>query len=183
MEKNFGLQVKKLRDGYKRFQNKIEYKLFVVWKNKQYKKFFKHSNYDFDFCSCLLFLETKFTCMGLYFAKYGICVDHKIQARQMWKARNLLRTYLKADTIAQELCQKEFFKKFGCRYEKELVCHNKDSGMYGIGFVCTSQVENKEEAEEFWNSLNEWEMARTIEINSKNLLFEFISENLENWWD
>ena len=80
MEKSFGLQVKKLRDGYKNFQDKISYKLFNKWRNKQYRKFFKHANYDFDFCSYLLFLETKFTCMGLYFAKYGICEDNKIQA-------------------------------------------------------------------------------------------------------
>ena len=69
MEKSFGLQVKKLRDGYKNFQDKISYKLFNKWRNKQYRKFFKHANYDFDFCSYLLFLETKFTCMGFIFCK------------------------------------------------------------------------------------------------------------------
>ncbi len=183
MKKNFELLVKKLRKDYKNLQNKIEYKLFVVWKNKQYRKFFKHANYDSDFCSYLLFLEIKFTCMGLHFAKYGICEDNKIQARQMWKARNLLKSYLNASTIAHEICQKEFFKKFGCRYEAELASRKNDSGTYSIDFVCTSQVENKEEADEFWKSLKEWELARTIEVNSKKLLFEYISENLENWWD
>ena len=34
MEKSFGLQVKKLRDGYKNFQNKIKYKLFNKWRDK-----------------------------------------------------------------------------------------------------------------------------------------------------
>ena len=183
MGKNSGLLVKKLREDYKNLQNKIKYKLFNKWRDRQYRKFFKSSNYDFDFCSYLLFLETKFTCMGLYFAKYGVCEDNKIQARQMWKARDLLKSYLNASITAEEICQKEFVKKFGCKYETELISTKNESGTYSIDFVCVSPVENKEEAEEFWKSLKEWELARTIEVNSKKLLFEYISENLESWWD
>ena len=104
-----------------------------------------------------------------------------LNTKQQEFVKHAYEKFGKSQLSVDEL--KQANKKFGCKYETELISTKNESGTYSIDFVCISPVENKEEAEEFWKSLKEWELARTIEVNSKKLLFEYISENLESWWD
>lgn len=164
---------------------KIKYKLFKIWKKQQYKKFLKESNWDFDHCSITSFLELKLTIMGLYFAKFGIVIneDRKKQVRTIWQARKYLRNYQNSFDWAQKQCQKKFRDKYGCDYEVKMFTAPKDEKTSYLHFECISQVENKEEAEEYWFSLKEHDIEYNREREQLKKAFDQIYEHIGSWWD
>lgn len=164
---------------------KIKYRLFKIWKNRQYKKFLKEANWDFDHSSITSFLELKLTIMGLYFAKFGIVVDEdrKKQVHTIWQARKYLRNYQNSFDWAQKQCQKKFREKYGCDYEIRMFTTPKDSKTSFLNFECISPVENKEEAEQYWLSLKEWDIEYNRDREQLKLAFEYMQEHMRTWWD
>ncbi len=164
---------------------KINYKLFKLWKKKQYKKFFKESNWDFDHSSITFFLELKLTIMGLQFAKFGIVVeeDRKKQVRSIWQARKYIKNYINAFDWAQEYCQNIFREKYNCDYTYRMFLTPYDKNMSTLNFECTSKVENKEDADDFWKSLNELGVEYDRERDQLKKAFDYIFENIFSWWD
>lgn len=155
-----------------------------MWKKRQYRKFLKESNCDFDFASIFNFLELKLTVMGLTFAIFGRRVDHKKQAHECWEARSEIKRYCNAFDITHEECQKEFFEKYGCKYEFQILStYIKETGLYSLDYRCSSPVEDKEEAEKFWHSLKQHERVYEMTQKARNKAFEIIAKNIEGWWD
>lgn len=168
-----------------KLKEKIEYKLFKIWKNRKYKKFLKDENWEFDHSSITSFLDLKLTIMGLYFAKFGNVVDEdrKKQVHTIWQARKYLRNYLNAFEWSEEQCQKKFREKYNCDYKFEMVSTPRDKLTSYIDFKCTSQVEDKEEAEKYWNSLKDWELEDQREREQLKKAFDYIHEHIGSWWD
>lgn len=164
----------------------LKYSLFKLWKNRQYKKFLKNENWEFDHSSITSFLELKLTVMGLYFAKFGITVDEtrKHQVRTIWQARKHIKNYVNAFNIVEERCQKKFIEKYGCRHELELRFENVGDKKYTeLVIDCISNVPDKEEAEAFWSSLDVFTMEYTYGKEQLKLAFDIIHEHLQGWWD
>jgi len=161
-------------------RNKLRYKLFKLWKKRQYRQFLKNENWDFDFASIINFLILKFTIMGLQFAKFGVCVDEdrKQQVRELWQARRYLKQYLSAYEWAEKLCQKVFFERYGCAYTTEMSVKN---GYLEI--TCTSPVEKPEEAREFWHSLRIFDQEYQRGQECLKRAFEHIHTHILGWWD
>ena len=91
----------------------------------------------------------------------------KFKQDKCGKQEIYLNLILNASITAEEICQKEFIKKFGCRINELISTKNGGKGVeHTVLILFVSPVEKKEE-EEFWKSLKEWELARTIEVNSK----------------
>lgn len=165
-------------------RSRLKWTLFRLWKKRQYRKFLKERNWDFDFGSIFDFLELKLTIMGLEFAIFGRCVDNRKQAHECWEARREIRRYDNAFDITYEACQKEFFEKYGCRYEFKMYSEPvKGSPLRSLGFRVISPVEDKEEAETFWQSLKQHEREHEMKQRSKKKAFELIEKNIEGWWD
>jgi len=159
---------------------KIKYKLFKFWKNRQYRKFLKESNWEFDHSSITNFLELKLTIMGLYFAKFGIVIDddRKKQVHTIWQTRKYLRNYQNAFDIVEEQCQKKFVEKYGCRYECELTTDD-----HYLCINCSSKIENKEEAKAYWNSLDEFKLEYEYQQDQLKKVFDSMQNNMMTWWD
>ena len=163
---------------------KIKIKLFNRWAYKQYKKFIKKDNYDFDFSSILTFLELKFTIMGLYFAKYGISTENKKQARELWSARKDIKLYYNSFNEAYKHCQDTFFDKYKCKFETKMRwTPDNNRNLLKLDIDVISPVENKEEAEQFWNSLKIFNLEVGLENKYLNSLFTKIKDNIRGWWD
>lgn len=165
-------------------RSRLKWTLFRLWKKRQYRKFLKERNWDFDFSSIFDFLELKLTVMGLEFAIFGRCVDNRKQAHECWEARREIKRYYNAFDIVEAECQKEFFEKYGCRYDFQILSNYiKETGLYSLDYECISPVEDKKEAEEFWYSLKQHEREYEMQQKAKNKAFELIAKNIEGWWD
>ena len=122
--------------------------------------------------------------MGIYFARYGKCVDNRTKPTSGWETRREIKRYYNAFDITYEACQKEFFEKYGCNYEFETYSEPiKGSPLHSLEFRVTSPVEDKEEAKTFWQSLKQHEREYEMKQSSKKKAFELIEKNIENWWD
>lgn len=154
-----------------------------MWKQKQYRNFLKKDNWDCDFISYFSFLEVKLTVMALEFIKVHFTVNSVAEARMMWKARQCIRRYNNAFDIAEEICQKKFIEKYGCRYETQMcLSERKEDGLCSIGFNLLSPVSDKKEAEDFWSSLKSWELETEISNKAKKELFDILNDNIQRWW-
>lgn len=168
-----------------KLKERLDYKRFKMWKNRKYKNFLKNENYEFDHSSITSFLDLKLTAMGLYFAKFGHVIDEdrKKQIRSIWQARKYLRNYQNSFDWAQKQCQKKFRDKYGCDYEVKTFFVSRDDKTSYLHFKCVSQVENKEEAEEYWLSLKECDIEYNREREQLKKAFDQIYEHIGSWWD
>lgn len=168
-----------------KLKERLDYKLFKIWKNRKYKKFLKDENWEFDHSSITSFLDLKLTIMGLYFAKFGIVIDEdrKKQVHTIWQARKYLRNYLNAFDWAQKQCQKKFRDRYGCDYEVKMFTVPRDDETSYLHFECASKVENKEEAEKYWFSLKERDIEYNREREQLKKAFDQIYEHIGSWWD
>lgn len=167
-------------------RDRIQYKLFKLWCKREYKKFLKERNWDFDHSSITEFLILKLTIMGIFIAKYGYTVPetrHPI-VRNIWLARYYLCKYRDAFDIAENLCQSKFIERYGVKYETEFYTTQSENGDYNtLNMKTVSNVPDVEEATEYWRSLDELRLADQIAKENLNKAFGIISEYLMTWWD
>lgn len=177
--------IKKIRDH----KRPLKYRCFLWWQKRQYKKQLKNFNFEWDFVSIVDFMIFKLTMMGLYYAKYGICADHKKQAHQIWETRKYFNNYRDADDWAEEQCQKKFRKQFGCDFELKMefvetgTKDHKGRPLYTAIFSCQSDVPDKPLALEVWDSYKWHDVSYQRMKDSKKKAFQNMEKYLENWWD
>lgn len=177
--------IKKIRDH----KRSLKYRCFLWWQKRQYKKQLKNFNFEWDFVSIVDFMIFKLTMMGLYYAKYGICADHKKQAHQIWETRKYFNNYRDAEDWAEEQCQKKFRKQFGCDFELKMefvetgTKDHRGQSLYTAVFSCASDVPDKQLALEVWDSYKQHDVAVKRTNQSKRKAFQNLEKYFENWWD
>ena len=173
----------------KKYKDLLKYRCFLRWQRRQYKKRLKDFNFEWDSVSIVDFMIFKLTMMGLYYAKYGICVDHKKQTHQIWETRKYFKNYRDAEDWAEEQCQRKFRKQFGCDFELKMefvetgTKDHKGRPLYTAVFSCQSDVPDKQLALEVWDSYKWHDVSYQRMKASKKKAFQNMEKYLENWWD
>lgn len=162
-------------------RNMRKYRQFKRWKKRQYKKFLRKSNFEFDWGSWVKLNILKLTMMGLQVAKFGVCVDEERipQVRQIWAARRELKHVVNAFEITEAAAQKKFKERFGCEYVYSLPT---------LGDVRSSMTP---EMREYWKELaftkdGQSSIRLTSEAYQSEALHNalaIIEKWLFSWWD
>jgi hypothetical protein len=174
----------------KRIEN-IKYRAFVRWCDRQYIKFIKKDNYDFDWCSIVDMNILKLTIMGLRFAKYGEIIDkdRKKQVRTIWAARRELKHVRDAFEINIAKAEKAFKEEFGFEYHSKMVltpCEDKPSMSVCTWELITPTPKTLEEIthiEKRWRELFPFESEWEFQKASLRKAHKIIEKNIWKWWD
>ena len=98
----------------KRYFTKV-YWFKVYWKQKLARYIIKEYQ-PWDQTYLMEYLILKFTFMGLYFVKFGICEESKKQAHDCWMMRKHIKEYQSFRDKADAMKEALFLKEFGFPY-------------------------------------------------------------------
>ena len=168
----------------------LHYKMFNAWKLKQYMKFLRKENYDFDWGSIIDMNILKLTMMGLQFAKFGVIVDEdrKKQVRTIWAARRELKNCRDAFDIVWVQAQRKFKEKYGFEFESTFTWKALPNGMSQLeeAVPITPEPVSDEKAKEmsaYWDSLFDLSDEWKLEKASLKKAFKIIAKHIFSWWD
>lgn len=170
-----------------KFYKRFKYKLFLIWKKNQYRKFLSKQD-DYDYGSLIDLIIFKLTMMGIQFFNWSILdkEEKRKQIHSIWKTRYFFKKIEQSFDIAYSVAENKFLEKYGVPYIfDDFVCKdigNDEVEMVGFSLkspCCSTFEEAQRITSDFYSMMpNEYKLKEKFLNEALNVM----KKNIFSWW-